>query len=181
MVNYYDGNGCMAALNHWQNLLRTSQNFSHLWYIHGKTWIRISVWLLRFNFPSMLVIKEFYWVGLGPVSSWKDRSEWEVLQQHEFAQPLEAWMQLVPLHRNCFRASQNDTAQGCSAFRSAPDPTVPSPNTHVNSAKTLWHQRNMPTMEIIAQLLKWHSLNSLLRKERTSRIRIFVITEKEEK
>lgn len=39
----------------------------------------------------------------------------------------------------------------------------------------------MPTMEVIAQLLKWHPLNSLLRKEKTTRIIILVITEKEEK
>lgn len=45
---------------------------------------------------------------------------------------------------------------------------------------TVW-KHFMPTTEIIAQLLKWHPLNSLLRKERTTRIIILVITEKEEK
>lgn len=101
LVNYHDGNSCMPALNRWQNLLRNSRNFSHFWYIHCKTRFRISIQFSWFNSPSVLVTIEFYWVGLGPVSSWKDPSEREVLLQYTFAQPLEVWMHLVLLHGNC--------------------------------------------------------------------------------
>lgn len=45
---------------------------------------------------------------------------------------------------------------------------------------TVW-KHFMPIMEIIAQMLKWHPLNSLPRMEMTTRIIILVITEKEEK
>lgn len=81
-----------------------------------------------------------------PLASFsEDLSEWEVLQDYEFPQLLEAWLHPV-LHGNSFHPGPlpcipNPTTQNCSALRSAPDPTSPSPNTDVNSVKTL-HDNN---------------------------------------
>lgn len=75
---------------------------------------------------------------------------------------------------------QYKTSQHFSAFRSAPDPTASSPCIQVNGEEACHHQHNMPAIEIIAQILKWNPLNSLLKKKKATRMIVLVITEKEE-